>query len=142
MKAPFCDIVFKLNDLKQVAKTLLEKSGSKIFLFEGEMGSGKTTLIKEMCKQLGSHDHFSSPTYSIVNEYAFPGGRIFHLDLYRVSRVEELLDLGIEEYLDSGQYCLIEWPSLAENLIEDDYVRVVITVKEEKRALRAYCIQG
>src|SRR5688500_11060053 len=105
MKAPFIDIVFKLNDLKQVAKTLLEKSGSKIFLFEGEMGSGKTTLIKEMCKQLGSHDHFSSPTYSIVNEYAFPGGRIFHFDLYRVSRVEELLDLGIEEYLDSGQYC-------------------------------------
>ena len=138
MDVPFYDIVFELNDLNQVGKTLLEKSKAKIFLFNGPMGSGKTTLIKELCKILGSKDHFSSPTYSIVNEYSMPGGKIFHFDLYRAATTIELMDLGIEEYLDSGNYCFIEWPELAENLIESDYIKVTLVVEGDKRRLKAY----
>ncbi len=137
MDVPFYEIIFELNDLDQVARTLLEKSKVKIFLFEGEMGAGKTTLIKELCKVLESTDHFSSPTYSIVNEYEMPGGKIYHFDLYRCKGVEELMDLGIEEYLDSGNYCFIEWPELAENLIEGEYVKVVLKVEDGRRRISA-----
>jgi tRNA threonylcarbamoyladenosine biosynthesis protein TsaE len=137
MDVPFYEIVFELRDLNQVAKTLLEKSKEKIFLFEGEMGAGKTTLIKELCKVLGSHDHFSSPTYSIVNEYEMPGGKIYHFDLYRCKGIEELMDLGMEEYLDSGNYCFIEWPELAENLIEGEYVKVHLLVEGGRRLITA-----
>jgi len=137
MDVAFYDVAFELDDLSKVAKTLLGKSKCRIFLFEGEMGAGKTTLIKELCKVLGSHDHFSSPTFSIVNEYKMPGGKIYHFDLYRVRAYEELLDIGIEEYLDSGQYCFVEWPALVENLIESEFVKVELRVEGEKRRIIA-----
>jgi tRNA threonylcarbamoyladenosine biosynthesis protein TsaE len=126
------------DDAANAALSLLNFAGErKIFLFEGPMGSGKTTIIKEIAKQLKSTDHFSSPTYSLVNEYAYPGGKIFHFDLYRLKNFEELLDLGIEEQLYSGSYCLIEWPALTMDLIHSNYVEVELRAAGEERWLRA-----
>jgi tRNA threonylcarbamoyladenosine biosynthesis protein TsaE len=125
-------------ELPQAAKALLEAAGNTtIFLFHAEMGAGKTTLIKALCKSLGSTDNFSSPTYSIVNEYSYPGGKIFHFDLYRLKNSEELFDLGIEEYLRSGQYCFFEWPELVREILGDNYLEVNIIVNENIRYLRA-----
>src|SRR4051812_29961144 len=88
------------KDLPLVAKSLLDfASQQKIFLLDGQMGAGKTTLIKALARALNSVDAFSSPTYSIVNEYKYPGGKIYHFDLYRLRSVDELFDLGIEEYI-------------------------------------------
>src|SRR5688572_12476011 len=111
------------DELSELAAKLLQYAGDiKIFLFSGEMGSGKTTLIKSLCKELGSNDHFSSPTFSLVNEYQSPKGKIYHLDLYRIRQAEELMDIGIDELLDSGNYCFIEWPALVLDLLENKYI--------------------
>jgi tRNA threonylcarbamoyladenosine biosynthesis protein TsaE len=126
------------GDAANAALLLLNFAGErKIFLFEGPMGSGKTTIIKEMARHLKSSDHFSSPTYSLVNDYAYPGGKIFHFDLYRLKNVEELLDLGIEEQLYSSNYCFIEWPALTRDLLHSNYVEVVLKTEGETRWLRA-----
>lgn len=127
-----------VDALPGAAKALLKAAAqARVFLFYAPMGAGKTTLIKELCRQLGSRDSFSSPTYSIVNEYSYPGGRIFHFDLYRLKSSEELFDLGIEDYLQSGQYCFFEWPELVEDLVEDNAVKVEIEVNGNIRYLRA-----
>lgn len=102
----------------------------KVFLFEGEMGAGKTTLIKFLCFELGVKETVSSPTYSIVNEYAFPGGKIFHFDFFRIQSQIEALDIGFEEYLSSGDYCFIEWPQNIPDLWPLHHVRVKITENE------------
>jgi len=116
-------------DLPGAAKSLLEMdTGNRIFLFEGQMGSGKTTLIKQMCRLLGSTDNFSSPTFSIVNEYSCPKGKIFHLDLYRLKSKEELLDIGIEDYLVAENFCFIEWPALTKDMIDSAYIEVSLSV--------------
>ena len=101
------------------------------------MGSGKTTLIKEICKALGSTDHMSSPTFSIVNEYKYTGGKIFHFDLYRLKNLEELLDIGFEDYVYSQNYCLIEWPQLAERYLQNQFIKINISTSENIRYLRA-----
>lgn len=116
-----------VEKLPEAAKKLLEFSGGiKVFAFNGEMGSGKTTFIKELSKILGSKDNFSSPTYSIVNEYVSPVGKIYHFDLYRLKSVEELMDIGFEEYLCSGHYCFIEWPLIGETLLIKPYMIIII----------------
>jgi tRNA threonylcarbamoyladenosine biosynthesis protein TsaE len=126
------------NELKTgLAKYILELYGDyKIILCDAPMGAGKTTLIKEFCTVLGSTDNFSSPTYSIVNEYTYPGGKIYHFDLYRLKNKEELLDLGIEEYLDSGHYCIFEWPELVIDMIKIRYKKIEIEVNGNIRYLR------
>jgi len=127
-----------LNTISSLAKAVLDFAGDmKIFLFDAPMGAGKTTLIKEICIQLGSGDHFSSPTYSIINEYTYPGGKIYHFDLYRLKSQEELLDLGIEEHLGFGNYCFFEWPELVEELIDGKYLKIEISVIENNRYLHA-----
>lgn len=137
-------IDLKLNstgDLQSVARDLLAFAGdNRIFLFYAPMGAGKTTLIKELCTQLGSADSFSSPTYSIINEYKGPSGKIFHFDLYRLKSQDELFDLGVEELLDGRQYCFFEWPELVEDLLEVNYIRIDMEVKENSRYLRATLI--
>ena len=138
MKAGLELNISDLNDISSFAKAILDFAGdTKIFLFDAPMGAGKTTLIKEICIQLGSGDHFSSPTYSIINEYDYPDGKIYHFDLYRLKSQEELLDLGIEEHLGFGNYCLFEWPELAEGLIDGNYLKIEIKVNENNRYLRA-----
>jgi tRNA threonylcarbamoyladenosine biosynthesis protein TsaE len=133
-----------LPKLPEVADAILRfgktHSDSRVFAFNGEMGTGKTTLIKEICLYLGSHDNFSSPSYSIVNEYALPGcdEKIYHIDLYRLKTVEEAIAIGIEEYLDSGQYCFIEWPALVESILPAKTVFVEIIAENNDRKIAIF----
>lgn len=132
-----------MNSLAGAAQAVLAHAPTaKIFLFDAPMGAGKTTFIKELCRQLGSNDHFSSPTYALVNEYLYPGGKIFHFDLYRLKQEEELLDMGIEEHLNSDNYCFFEWPELVENFLETDYLKIRIKVSEAARILEAEYVQN
>ncbi len=112
--------IANVNDLPTAAHKLLTFApDQKIFLFYGDMGTGKTTLIKALCAELGVKDLVSSPTFSIVNEYSAPSGSIFHFDFYRIKNETEALDLGYEDYIYSGNYCFIEWPEKIENLLPE-----------------------
>lgn len=134
------EIVLKdQEDLPAAATTILDFAGNtRVFMFYAPMGAGKTSLIKELCATLGSKDSFSSPTYSIINEYHSPSGKLFHLDLYRIKSQEELFDLGMEEILGGDLYCFIEWPELAESMIDVNYLKIDIEVKDNIRYLRAF----
>jgi tRNA threonylcarbamoyladenosine biosynthesis protein TsaE len=109
---------YNLSELTNVAREILSQSKSKILLFYGEMGAGKTTLIKEICSLLDIEDKISSPTFSLVNEYkSRQGESVYHFDFYRIEDEEEAMDIGFEEYIDSEKWCLIEWPQNIENLL-------------------------
>jgi tRNA threonylcarbamoyladenosine biosynthesis protein TsaE len=111
---------------------LLKFAGNeKIFLFSGEMGAGKTTLIKSLCLELGMVDNVSSPTYSIVNEYVFPKGKIYHFDFFRIKNEVEAFDIGFEEYLMSGEYCFIEWPEMIPGLWPEHFIELKIVEDEQ-----------
>jgi|SRR5690606_1793448 len=131
-------MIFTLNsisELPQIAQEILSGFQHKIILFEGEMGAGKTTLIKEIIKQMGSEDETSSPTFSIVNEYETQKGKVFHFDFYRIKSEEEALDFGVEEYFDSGNFCFIEWPEKVKNLIPEEFHTVKIISENGKRII-------
>ncbi len=136
--------VNSLNELHAVAADLLRlASPEKVFLFFGDMGAGKTTFIKSICQQLGIVDSISSPTYSIVNEYICPNGKIFHFDFYRIKNETEALDLGFEEYLYSDSYCFIEWPEKIENLWPEKYVKIKLrAIGDTKRLITAQIIKN
>lgn len=130
-----------ISKLPVVCDQIIEfANGIKVFAFDAEMGAGKTALIKELCKVLGSKDNFSSPTYSIVNEYQSLKGKIYHFDFYRVVDAEELFDLGLEEYIESGNYCFIEWPDLAETFLPIPYLSIIISHNQNNRYLCAQII--
>lgn len=116
------------EELPSVASSLLKaESANKVWLFIGDMGAGKTTLIKEICKQLGVEDSMSSPTFSIINEYSTrEGQKVFHFDFYRIKKEEEAIDIGTEDYFYSGNYCFIEWPERVANLIPNQYTIIKI----------------
>jgi tRNA threonylcarbamoyladenosine biosynthesis protein TsaE len=123
---------WKVNDeseLFEVAKELLDFADSqKIFCLFGEMGAGKTTFVKALCKALGVLDLVSSPTFSIVNEYATEKGEaVFHFDFYRIRNLEEAYDIGYENYFFSGDYCFIEWPEKIESLLNFPKADIFIT---------------
>ena len=125
-----------LSDLPAVAKELLGfAKGEKIFVFEGEMGAGKTTFIKALCEQLGITDAVSSPTYSIVNEYVGAKAQVYHFDFYRIKDLHEAYDLGYEEYFYGGGMCLIEWPERVEELLPDHYIKVQIEAIHDKERI-------
>lgn len=135
---PYKILINDISDLSPAAERLIkENEGRKIFLFYGEMGAGKTTFIKEICKKLDVSDSISSPTYSLVNEYDTNKGiKIYHFDFYRIKNESEAFDLGYEEYFYSGNYCLIEWPEKIQNLIPADCVKVHIASSgNEKRII-------
>ncbi len=111
------EYTFTINELPIVVENLLSVVSNKILLFYGEMGVGKTTLIKEIAKQLGIKDTISSPTFSIVNEYLLDTEKLYHFDFYRINTEEEALDIGIEEYFYSGHWILVEWPQKIKNLL-------------------------
>jgi tRNA threonylcarbamoyladenosine biosynthesis protein TsaE len=132
-----------LSQLSDAAKKVLEFAGNlKVFAFEAGMGAGKTTFIKQLCSALGSQDSFSSPTYAIVNEYNSPRGKIYHFDLYRIKNQEELLDLGFEEYLSSGNFCFIEWPDLAGPFFPKSFVGIKILLVDGRKLLVEKLIFG
>ena len=118
---------YTLQELPQIAGKVLDQLPSKTVLFHGAMGVGKTTLIKELAKQLGSQDPVSSPTFSLVNEYALPEDKLFHFDFYRLEDEEEAYDMGIEEYMDSDHWKFIEWPERIASLIPEDKVTIELT---------------
>ena len=123
---------FLLSEGPIIAKEIIQNSSSKIILFHGDMGVGKTTLIKEICKILGTEDLISSPTFSIVNEYITSNDEtIFHFDFYRIDNEEEAYNIGVDDYFDSNHWCLIEWPSVVENLLPLENVNVYLTVLED-----------
>lgn len=111
-------ITYSLEDIEAIAKQIIAFSTSKVLLFNGDMGVGKTTLIKTLVRLLGSNDTISSPTYSLVNEYNTHNDSIFHFDLYRIQDIEELYNFGIEEYLYSNHWLLVEWPEILTELLQ------------------------
>lgn len=127
-----------VEELSGIAKALLEKYPEKrIFAFFGEMGAGKTTLIKKISEALDVQDNVSSPTFALINEYHTSRDEpVYHFDFYRLKNISEALDLGYEDYFYSGNYCLIEWPGLIETLLPDGTVKVEINV-DEKTGQRA-----
>ncbi|RCH55645.1 tRNA (adenosine(37)-N6)-threonylcarbamoyltransferase complex ATPase subunit type 1 TsaE [Mucilaginibacter hurinus] len=121
--------VTSTNQLGAIAAQLLLHAGNnKIFLFYGDMGAGKTTLIKELCAALGVAEAVTSPTFAIVNEYAGKVDRIYHFDFYRLKQQSEALDMGYEDYFYSGSYCFIEWPEKIPDLLPEHYTRVNVKV--------------
>lgn len=124
-----------LIDLPKIVADILPQIEHDIILFRGEMGAGKTTLIKEFLNQLGSEDNVSSPTYALVNEYQTPKGSVFHFDFYRINGEDEAYDMGWEEYAYSGNLCLVEWPERIESLIPENYHTLEIINKDNVRTI-------
>ena len=123
---------YSLEKLSEVAAELISSTKNKTLLFYGKMGVGKTTLIKEICKELGVLDNISSPTFSLVNEYqTSKGEKIFHFDFYRIEDEEEALDMGIEEYFNTNDWCLIEWPQNIKNLLPLDAVEIHLNILDD-----------
>ena len=133
------EIEYSLENISNAVNQLLEaiNLGPKIWLFRGEMGAGKTTLVKEIGQQLKIKSIVQSPTFSLVNPYETESGEIiYHFDLYRLENVHEAVDIGIEEYLDSGHLCFIEWPERAESLWNIPHVNIeIVNLTEFSRKL-------
>ena len=129
-------IIRKEEELCAVAKMILEKYNSKIFLFYGEMGVGKTSFIKKFCKELRVSDIVSSPTFSIINQYSNINDEIiYHFDFYRTEKKEEVFDIGYEEYLFSSCYCFIEWPEKIEDLLPTNYLKINMKLDDNNRII-------
>jgi len=123
-----------IESIDQAARQFVDAiGGGKVFAFYGKMGAGKTTFIKAVCEQLGVEDVITSPTFAIVNEYtsATSGDTIYHFDFYRIKKLEEVYDMGYEEYFYSGALCFIEWPELIEELLPEAAVKVSIEEQED-----------
>ena len=131
------NIIFSIDQLEEVAQKIISENPKKVILFHGEMGVGKTTLIKQLCKTLGVTGVTSSPTFSLVNEYEVDDNQmVYHFDFYRLNKEEEAMDMGIDDYLYSGDWCFIEWAEKIPNMIPE--VHSVITISllaDGKRSL-------
>ncbi|MEO5999386.1 MAG: tRNA (adenosine(37)-N6)-threonylcarbamoyltransferase complex ATPase subunit type 1 TsaE [Chitinophagaceae bacterium] len=132
------EMTFTLKDIQNIAKECWRQvDGKKIITFHGQMGAGKTTLIHAMCGEKKVLDNVGSPTFSIINEYASKEGAIFHIDLYRLKDLEEVIRAGVEDCLYSGNICLVEWPERAASIFPDDTVHFYLElINEETRHLR------
>jgi len=134
-----------INSIRDAARQFIQHMpAGNVLAFYGKMGAGKTTFIKALCEELGVEDVITSPTFAIVNEYECPasdkydGNTIYHFDFYRIKKLEEVYDMGYEDYFDSGNLCLIEWPELIEDLLPEDATRVTITEQEDGSRLISF----
>ena len=119
--------ISNLDNIKEVASAFIQQIGDhKVFAFYGSMGAGKTTFVKAICESLGVDDVITSPTFAIINEYHANDRVIYHFDFYRIKKLEEVYDMGYEDYFYSGSLCFIEWPELIEELLPEDAVKVSI----------------
>ncbi len=126
--------ISSLDNIQKAAKDFVAAMGEHtVFAFYGKMGAGKTTFIKAVCEELGITDTVNSPTFSIVNEYRSDttGELVYHFDFYRIKKLEEVYDMGYEDYFYSGAVCLIEWPELIEEVLPEDSITVSIEEQEE-----------
>lgn len=132
------EIIFSIDEIQEVSKKIIAENPNKIILFHGNMGVGKTTLIKALSKELGVNDATSSPTFSLVNEYQIDKNQyVYHFDVYRLKNETEALDMGIDDYLYSGNWCFIEWAEKIPNLIPDAYSIINLSqTADGKRHLR------
>jgi len=136
-----------IDTIREAAREFIAQIGNhRVFAFYGKMGAGKTTFIKAVCEELGVEDVITSPTFAIVNEYSspltvnqLPLSSIYHFDFYRIKKLEEVYDMGYEDYFYSGSLCFIEWPELIEPLLPDDAVRV--TIAEQPDGTRTVCLK-
>lgn len=124
-------LTYNLAQIEEAAQYILKHSKSKVILFYGDMGAGKTTLITSLVKALGSEDKVSSPTFSLVNEYSSLTSSIFHFDFYRIEDENEALDIGLEEYLNEDAYIFIEWPQKIGGFLEENFQKVEISTKDQ-----------
>mgnify|MGYP003605082662 FL=1 len=131
------NIIFSIDQLEEVAQKIIANNPKKVILFHGEMGVGKTTLIKQLCRNLGVTDATSSPTFSLVNEYEADNNQlVYHFDFYRLNKETEALDMGIDDYLYSGNWCFIEWAEKIPNLIPNTHSVITISLLPDgKRSL-------
>ena len=122
-----------LDNIHVAAKEFIANMETgKVFAFYGKMGAGKTTFIKAICEELGVNDVITSPTFAIVNEYTADNDTpIYHFDFYRIKKLEEVYDMGYEDYFYSGNLCLLEWPELIEDILPEDVTKVTITEQED-----------
>ena len=124
-----------LDSIRAAAHEFIQNMGdAHVFAFYGKMGAGKTTFVKAICEELGVKDVITSPTFAIINEYTSStqgGVPIYHFDFYRIKKLEEVYDMGYEDYFYCGALCFIEWPELIEELLPDDAVRVSITEQSD-----------
>lgn len=125
-------IISKEKDLFKPVKWLLSNMNDKhIVCLEGQLGAGKTAFVKRVIASLDSKDEATSPTYSIINEYDYPGGKFYHMDLYRLNTIEEAIDIGIEEYLYAQNLCFIEWAEIIQPILPESTINIKIDVLED-----------
>ena len=122
-----------LERIHEAAREFIDKKGAAtVFAFYGKMGAGKTTFIKAVCEELGVEDVITSPTFAIVNEYTDrEGSPVYHFDFYRIKKLEEVYDMGYQDYFDSGNLCFLEWPELIDELLPTDAAKVTIVEQED-----------
>lgn len=132
------EITYTEDQISKVAEQILKDSASKIFLFYGEMGVGKTTLIKEIVKQLGVTEISGSPSFSIVNEYEGNNDTIYHFDFYRINNIVEAYDIGLEDYFYNDNYVFIEWPEKIKELLPNE--AIAIDIKKNKNGSRTLTV--
>jgi len=130
------EITFSLEEINEVAQQILNQNPNKVILFHGEMGVGKTTLIKALAKKLGVTEATSSPTFSLVNEYQASNNQlVYHFDFYRINTETEAMDMGVDDYLYSNNWCFIEWADKIPNLIPDSHSVITISLQADGKRI-------